>query len=276
MPYISVGEENSGSIDLYYEDHGAGRPVVLIHGWPLSGASWEKQLPVLLDAGYRVITYDRRGFGSSSKPWSGYDYDTFAADLHTLMTTLDLRDAALVGFSMGTGECARYLGTYGSDRVRKVAFLASVPPFLLKTPDNPDGVDGGVFDGIRAAIAKDRYAFASTFLADFYNVDVLGGDRVSADVVRSSWNVAAVASAKAFADCVPAWLTDFRGDLPRVDVPALVLHGDADRTLPIASTGIPLHERLTGSRFVVVEGGPHGLIWTHADKVNAELVDFLK
>src|SRR5208283_91390 len=175
MPFINVGKENSGSIDLYYEDHGTGKPVVLIHGWPLSGASWEKQVPVLLNAGYRVITYDRRGFGNSSKPTYGYDYDTFAEDLHKLITKLDLRDVALAGFSMGGGEVARYLGTYGSERVEKAAFLSSIPPFLLKTPDNPEGVDGSIFDGIAKAIAADRPAFLCQFLSDFYNVDVLRG-----------------------------------------------------------------------------------------------------
>jgi non-heme chloroperoxidase len=275
VPFISVGQENSGSIDLYYEDHGSGRPVVLIHGWPLSGSSWEKQVPALLVAGYRVIVYDRRGFGNSSKPTSGYDYDTFAKDLHQIMTKLDLRDAALVGFSMGGGEVARYLGTYGSDRVRNAAFISSIPPFLLKTPDNPRGVDRGVFDQQIASIASDRYAFLSSFLANFYNVDVLGGKLVSDDVVRASWNVGAASSAKGFADCVPAWLTDFRTDVARITVPTLIVHGDADRILPISATGIPLHESIKGSRLVVIQGGPHGTIWTHADKVNRELVGFL-
>ncbi len=275
MPYVNVGEENSGNIDLYYEDHGSGSPVVLIHGWPLSGASWEKQVPVLLGAGYRVITYDRRGFGASSKPASGYDYDTFTQDLDKLMTELDLRDAALVGFSMGSGECARYLSTFGSERVSKVAFLASIPPFVLKTPDNPGGVDESVFEEIKESIARDRHAFASAFLANFYNTDVLGGQLISDEVVRSSWNLAARSSAIAFAECVPTWLTDFRDDLPKIDVPALVLHGDSDRILPIASTGDPLHESLEGSHYVVVEGGPHGLLWTHAEEVNRALVDFL-
>ena len=175
MPYISVGEENSGSIDLYYEDHGKGKPVVLIHGWPLSGRSWEKQVGALIQAGQRVITYDRRGFGESSKPWSGYDYDTLAKDLDTIVTKLDLRDAALVGFSMGGGEVARYLGKYGSERVRAAAFVAAVPPFFLKAADNPEGLDISVFDGIRAALAADRPAFLSQFFANFFNVDVLGG-----------------------------------------------------------------------------------------------------
>jgi len=204
MPCIDVGEEKSGSIDLYYEDLGAGKPVVLIHGWPLSGASWEKQVSALLAAGHRVITYDRRGFGQSGKPATGYDYDTLALDLHKLVTKLDLRDAALVGFSMGGGEVARYLGRYGSERVRQAVFISSVPPFLLKTADNPEGVAGSVFEGIRKAIVADRPAFLSGFLADFYNVDLLGGKRISAQVVQYNWNVAVGASAKGTLDCVAA------------------------------------------------------------------------
>jgi non-heme chloroperoxidase len=274
--YINVGEENSTPIDLYYEDHGSGPPVVLIHGWPLSGASWEKQVAALLAAGHRVITYDRRGFGQSSKPATGYDYDTFAEDLHKLVTALDLRDFALVGFSMGGGEVARYLGKYGSERVSKAVFMAAVPPFLLKTPDNPAGVDGSVFDGIKKAIVADRPAFLSAFLADFYNVDVLGGKRISDQVVQYSWNVAAGASPKGSLDCVTAWYTDFRKDLQRIDVPTLVIHGDSDRILPIETTGKPTQKAVKGSRLFVVEGGPHGLNWTHADKVNPELVAFLK
>lgn len=276
MPYANVGEENSGSIDVYYEDHGTGKPVVLIHGWPLSGRSWEKQVPVLLAAGYRVITYDRRGFGESSKPTSGYDYDTFAEDLHKLVTKLDLRDATLVGFSMGGGEVARYLGTHGSERIRKAAFLAAIPPFLLKTADNVDGVDGSVFDGIKAGVAADRLAFLTTFFANFYNTDVLGGKQVSEQAVQFSWNVAAGASPKGTLDCVSAWLTDFREDLSRINVPTLVVHGDADRILPIDVTGKRTHELVKGSRLVVVEGGPHGLNWTHAEQVNRELLDFLE
>ena len=276
MPYVTVGQENSGAIDLYYQDHGSGKVVVLIHGWPLSGASWEKQVAALLAAGHRVITYDRRGFGRSSQPSTGYDYDTFAQDLDKLVTKLDLRDVALVGFSMGGGEVARYLGTYGSKRVSKAVFISSVPPFLLKTADNPEGVDGSVFEGIKKAIAADRPAFLSAFLADFYNVDVLGGKRISNQAVQSSWNVAVGASAKGTSDCVPAWVTDFRKDLTRIDVPTLVIHGDADRILPIAATGTRTHKAVKGARLVVVEGGPHGVTWTHADKVNPELVNFLK
>jgi non-heme chloroperoxidase len=275
MPHITVGQENSGNIELHYEDHGAGKPVILIHGWPLSGRSWEKQVPVLLEAGYRVLTYDRRVFGDSSKPSFGYDYDTFAEDLHSIITELDLRDVTLVGFSMGGGEVARYLGTYGSDRVSKAVFMAAVPPFLVKTADNPTGVDASVFEGIKKAIAADRPAFLSQFLANFYNVDVLGGKQISDEVVRLSWNIAALASPKGTLDCVSAWVTDFRKDLARIDVPTLVIHGDADRILPLAATATPTHEAVKGSRLVVVKGGPHGLNWTHAEEVNRELLNFV-
>lgn len=275
MPYVNVGQENSGSIDLYYEDHGAGAPVVLIHGWPLSGRSWEKQVPALLASGHRVITYDRRGFGESSRPMVGYNYDTFAMDLHILLTKLGVRDVALVGFSMGGGEVARYMGTYGPELVNKVAFVAAIPPFLKKTADNPAGVDSSVFDGIKAGIAEDRLAFLTSFFANFYNVDVLGGKRISSEAAQFSWNIAAGASPKGTLDCVSAWLTDFREDLGKISVPALVIHGDADRILPIDATGKRTHELIKGSRLVIIEGGPHGLNWTHADQVNRELIDFL-
>lgn len=275
MQYINVGKENSGSIDLYYEDHGAGMPVVLIHGWPLSGASWEKQVPVLLEAGYRVITYDRRGFGNSSKPVSGYGYDILAEDLNKLMIKLDLRDVALVGFSMGGGEVARYFGKYVNDRVSKAIFMSAIPPFLLKTPDNPAGVDGSVFEGIKKALSADRLAFLTKFFSDFYNVDILGGKLVSDEVVRLSWNIAAGASAKGTLDCVSAWLEDFRGDLKRIDVPTLVIHGDADRILPFTATGKRTHEAIKGSKLVVINDAPHGLNWTHAEEVNSALLTFL-
>jgi non-heme chloroperoxidase len=275
MPYINVGQENSGSIDLYYEDHGEGKPVVLIHGWPLSGRSWEMQVSALLASGHRVITYDRRGFGDSSRPTTGYDYDTLANDLHLLLTKLDLRNAALIGFSMGGGEIARYMGTHESERVKKVAFVAAIPPFLLKTPDNPAGVDADVFNGIKAAIAKDRLAFLTSFFANFYNVDVLGGKRISNEAVQFSWNIAAGASPKGTLDCVSAWLTDFRKDLEKIRVPSLVIHGDSDRIVPIEASGKRTHEIIKGSKMVVIEGGPHGLNLTHTDRVNRELVDFL-
>jgi non-heme chloroperoxidase len=276
MTYLTVGKENSGSIDIYYEDLGAGQPIVLIHGFPLNGHSWEKQVAVLLEAGYRVITYDRRGFGNSSQPSFGYDYDTFAADLNTLMTELDLRDTVLVGFSMGTGEVTRYLGKYGSERVSKAVLMAPVPPFLLKTDDNPEGVDRSVYDEIMKSIVEDRPAYLSAFLKDFYNADVLMGDRISNDAIQMSWNIAVGASAKATLDCVPSWLTDFRDDLPRIDVPTLIVHGDADRLLPLDSTAARLPKLIKDSRLVLISGGPHAINWTHADQVNPVLLDFLK
>jgi len=275
MPFINVGKENSGSIDLYYEDHGSGKPVVLIHGYPLSGASWEKQVPGLIASGHRVITYDRRGFGKSSQPTTGYDYDTFAEDLRKLVTTLELREFALVGFSMGGGEVARYLGKYGSQGVRKAVFLSSVPPYLLKAADNPEGVDLSVFQGIEKAVAADRYAFFTDFFKNFYNTDLLLGKRVSDQAVHASWNLAAGASATASVACVRTWYTDFRKDLARIDIPTLVMHGDADRILPITASGLRTAKLIKGARLVVVEGGPHAINWTHADKVNPELLDFL-
>ncbi len=276
MPYVNVGRENSGSIELYYEDHGEGKPVVLIHGYPLSGTSWEKQVPALLQAGRRVITYDRRGFGRSSQPTTGYDYDTFAEDLKQLVITLELRDFALVGFSMGGGEVARYLGAYGSERVSKAVFISSVPPFLLKTADNPEGVDASVFEGIEKAINTDRYAFFTEFFKNFFNTDVLLGKRVSEQAVQSSWNVAAGASATATLACVPTWHTDFRKDLQRVDVPTLVIHGDADRILPIDASGLRTADLVKGANLVVVKDGPHCITWTHADVVTPALLEFLK
>jgi len=275
MSRIIVGQENSTPIEIYYEDQGTGPPVVLIHGWPLSGASWEKQVAALLDTDHRVITYDRRGFGRSSRPSVGYDYDTFAEDLQKLLTKLDLRGCTLVGFSMGGGEVARYLGKYGSERVSGAVFMAAIPPCLLKTPDNLGGVDGSVFEGIAQAVIADRPAFLSGFFEKFYNVDVLGGTIISAQVVQASWNVAVDASAKATLDCVQAWLTDFRKDIARIDVPTLIIHGDADRILPIAATAFPLSKLVKGARLVVVNGGPHGMIWTHAEQVNTELVNFI-
>lgn len=276
MNYITVGKENSCNIDLYYEDYGEGKPVVLIHGWPLSSRSWEKQVPALLKAGYRVIAYDRRGFGQSGRPSGGYDYDTMADDLHAVMTRLDLRDATLVGFSMGGGEVARYLGRYGTERVRKAALIAAVTPFLLKGPGNPAGVDGSVFEGIRQAIRSDRLSFLTSFLANFYNVHAFGGKSVSEEVLRMSWNIAAGASPLASLACVDAWLTDFRDDLVRIRIPTLVIHGDDDRILPFAATGSRTHEAVEGSRLVVVAGAPHGLTWTHAEEVNDTLIDFLQ
>jgi non-heme chloroperoxidase len=276
MPYVKVGKENSGDIDLYYEDHGSGAPVVLIHGYPLSGASWEKQVPALLAAGHRVITYDRRGFGKSSQPTTGYNYDTFADDLRKLVKQLKLRDFTLVGFSMGGGEVARYLGKYGSEGVSKAVIISGVPPFLLKTEDNPEGVDGSVFEGIQKAIVADRYAFFTEFFKNFYNADLLLGKRVSEQAVQANWNLAAGASATASVDCVPTWHEDFRKDLTHIDVPTLVIHGDADRILPISASGLRTAKLIKGARLLVVKDGPHCITWTHADEVNPELVNFLE
>ncbi|MGH8092595.1 MAG: alpha/beta fold hydrolase [Chthoniobacterales bacterium] len=276
MPYLTVGKENGANIDIYYEDHGSGKPVILIHGYPLSGASWEKQLPVLLSAGHRVITYDRRGFGKSGQPTDGYNYDTFAADLHGLITQLKLQDVALVGFSMGGGEIARYFGKYGSKGVSKGVFISSVPPFLLKTADNPEGVDANIFDGIKKAVAADRYAFFTEFFKNFYNTDVYLGKRVGEGVVRASWNIAAGASATASLACVPTWLEDFREDLKRVDVPALVIHGDDDRIVPLSAAGQRTAKLIKGAQLVVIKGGPHCITWTHADEVNVALLAFFK
>jgi pimeloyl-ACP methyl ester carboxylesterase len=275
MPYVSVGKENSGDIELYYEDHGSGRPVILIHGYPLSGASWEKQMPALLKAGCRVITYDRRGFGKSSQPTDGYNYDTFAADLQKLIAHLGVQDVTLVGFSMGGGEIARYFGKYGSRGISKAVIIGGVPPFLLKTSDNPEGVDAGVFDGIKKAVAADRYAFFTGFFKNFFNTDVFAGQRVSDEVVRASWNLAAGASATASLACVPTWHEDFRQDVARIDVPTLVIHGDADRIVPLEAAGARTAKLVNGARLVVIKGGPHCITWTHADEVNTELVSFL-
>lgn len=276
MPYVNVGKENSGNVDLYYEDHGAGKTVVLIHGYPLNGDSWEKQLPVLLESGHRVITYDRRGFGRSSKPTAGYDYDTFTQDLHRLVGQLDLKEFALVGFSMGGGEVARYFGNYGGKGVTKAAFLGAVTPYLMKAPDNPEGVDKAVFDGIQAAIEKDRYAWFSDFFANFYNTDKLLGTRITQQALQASWNVAASASPTASYACVPTWYTDFRKDIAKVNVPTLVMHGDSDRIVPFSAAGARTAKMIPGAKLVVVKNGPHNIAWTYPDEVNPALVNFLK
>ena len=275
MSFISVGSENSTSIDLYYEDHGEGQPVVLIHGYPLDGHSWEKQSAALLKAGYRVITYDRRGFGQSSQPTVGYDFDTLAADLKAVLDTLDLTGAVLAGFSMGGGEVARYLGTYGSQRVARAAFMACPTPFLLQAGDNPAGVPQEVFDGILAALAADRYAYFTEFYEAFYNPAETLGSRLSQEALRNSWNVAAGASWFASSAVVPSWLTDFRADIATIDVPVLIVHGTADNLCPIDATARPLHELLPGADYTEVDGAPHGLLWTHADEVNQALLAFL-
>jgi non-heme chloroperoxidase len=278
MSYITVGQENSTDIELYYEDHGTGQAVVLIHGYPLSGASWERQTLALLDAGYRVITYDRRGFGKSSQPTVGYDYDTFAADLNAVLTELDLTDVVLVGFSMGTGELARYVSKFGSDRVAKLAFLASLEPFLLKTDDNPAGVSREVFDGIEANATADRYAWFTNFYQNFYNLDENLGSRISQENVTNSWNVATTSAAIAAYAVVPSWLEDFRDDVAKVreaGTQSLILHGTQDRILPIDSTGREFTKLFPEAEYVEIEGAPHGLLETHYAEVNTALLAFL-
>lgn len=276
MGRIKVGTENSTDIELHYEDKGAGQPVVLIHGYPLDGNSWEGQTPALLAAGHRVITYDRRGFGKSSQPSTGYDYDTFAADLNTVMETLDLRDAVLVGFSMGTGEVARYLSLYGSGRIAKAVFLASLEPYLAITDDNPDGAAPlSFFEGVSEAVQKDRYAFFTGFYTDFYNLDENLGTRVSEEAVRNAWNIAAGAGPIASAAAPLTWPTDFRADIPKIDVPALIVHGTGDRTLPVEATGRRFAKALPTAQYIEIDGAPHGLLTTHTAEVNEILLDFL-
>ena len=276
MPRITVGTENDAPIEVHYEDHGAGQPVVLIHGYPLSGRAWDKQVPVVLEAGHRVITYDRRGFGHSSQPVVGYDYDTFASDLHALLEALDLHVVTLVGHSMGTGEVTRYLSVYGSARVAAGVLVSPIPPFLLQTSDNPDGVPQSVFDGFVQAAQSDMPAWMKGFLDNFYNADTLRGTLVSDQAYQASWNIAASASATAAVACIPTWATDFRADLPKVDVPILVVQGDADRVLPLDKTGQRLPGLIKDTQLAVVEGGPHAIAWTHAAQVNTALLDFLR
>ncbi|HEX4725082.1 MAG TPA: alpha/beta hydrolase [Pseudonocardiaceae bacterium] len=277
MPRVTVGEENGIAVELYYEDFGSGRPVVLIHGWPLSGRSWENQVPALVEDGYRVITYDRRGFGSSSQTWNGYDYDTFAADLHALLEHLDLTDVTLVGFSMGGGEVARYVGRYGNDRVSKAVFAAAVPPFLHKTDENPDGgIDDATLTGFHDGLRADRIAFVDGFVTGFFSV----GDRhdlVSEPLRQYNVAIAAAASAKGTLDCTTAFsTTDFRDDLAKFTVPTLIIHGDSDAIVPFEVSGKRTAEAIPDSKLVLIPDAPHGLNVTHADTFNSELLAFLR
>jgi pimeloyl-ACP methyl ester carboxylesterase len=276
MPHVTVGTENDAPIEIHYDHHGAGQPVVLIHGYPLSGRAWDTQVPVLLAAGHRVITYDRRGFGQSSQPVVGYDYDTFAADLDRLLEHLDVREAVLVGHSMGSGEVVRYLAAYGSDRVARGVLVSPIPPFLLQTSDNPGGVPQSLFDGFVQAAQSDMPAWMKGFLDSFYNFDILRGSLVSDQAYQASWNIAVGASATAAVACIPTWATDFRPDLDKIDVPMLVIHGDADQVLPLDKTGKLLPGLINDLQLVVIEGGPHAIPWTHADQVNTALLDFLR
>jgi non-heme chloroperoxidase len=275
MPYVTVGEENSGSIDLYYEDHGSGSPVVLIHGYPLSGRAWDKQVPALLEAGHRVITYDRRGFGRSSQPASGYDYDTFAADLDALVSKLDLHEATLAGHSMGTGEVARYLGAYGSARVARGVLVSPIAPFLLQADDNPEGIPGSVYDEFIQTAKADIPAWMTTFLDVFYSTGAQRDASVSDQAFQASWNLGTAASATAAVACIAAWETDFRADLRKIDVPMLVVQGDADQAVPFDKTGKRVSAFVKDVELVTISGGPHAILWTHAERVNTALLQFI-
>jgi non-heme chloroperoxidase len=275
MASITVGTEGAAPIDLYYEDHGQGPAVVLLHGWPVDSRSWEPQILPLLQAGHRVITYDRRGFGRSSRPTTGYDFDTLSQDLATLLEALDVRGAVLVGFSLGTGELVRYIGRHGTNRLRGAVIIESLAPSFAKSDDNPWGVDAAGVAGVQQAIAADRYAWLTGLLGDFLNLDIYLGKRVSEETVRAMWNAGAEASPYATWACPPGWLEDFSGDLPRIDVPTLIVHGTADRILPIDGQGRRLHQALPEARYVEIDGGPHVLCVTHAAEVNELLLGFL-
>lgn len=274
MPFLTT--TSSPATELYYVDVGAGQPVVLIHGWPLSLASWENQINALVAAGYRAIAYDRRGFGASGKPASGYDYDTFASDLNDLMKSLDLHDAVIAGFSMGGGEVARYIGRYGTSRLSKTMLLGAVTPFLLKTSDNPDGAPKELFDGMIAGVTKDRLGFLDTFFTNFYNWDQ-PHDGVSEDLIPYSKFLAWPASPLATQQSIVAFgTTDFRADVAKIDIPTLIVHGDADRIVPFPISGKKSAEMIKGSRLEVLKGAPHGFAATHPAQLNALMLDFLK
>jgi non-heme chloroperoxidase len=278
MPYVTVGTENSADIKIHYNDHGSGKPIVLIHGYPLDGNSWEKQERELLKAGWRAISYDRRGFGQSSQPTVGYDYDTFAADLKALLDHLALgEDVVLAGFSMGTGEVTRYLGTYGSAGISKAVMLGVIPPFVLKTDDNEKGVPQEVFDGIKATVEKDRYLWLEEFFKNFFNTDELAPERIGDAALRGHFASALQMSPYGAYACVDTWLTDFRDDLPKIDIPTLVIHGKKDRILPFESTAQRLQEEnlIADLEFVAIEDGPHNIGWTFPEEVNPALLSFL-
>jgi pimeloyl-ACP methyl ester carboxylesterase len=275
MGTIAVGRENSAPIEIHYEDQGSGPVVVLLSGWPFDGRSWEPQLHTLLAAGHRVVTYDRRGFGRSSNPSVGYDFDTMAGDLDRLLTELDLREVTLVGFSLGTGELMRYVGRYGTDRLKSLVIIESLAPSFVRSDDNPGGVDEAAVAGVQQAILEDRYAWLTGLIGDFLNLDDYLGKRVSEETVRALWVAGAEASPYATWACVRTWLDDYAADIRRIDVPTLIMHGTADRILSIDGQGRRLHAALPAARYVEVEGGPHVMCVTHAAEVNRELVAFL-
>jgi len=276
MAKFAVGAENGTPIELYFEDLGEGTPVVLIHGWPLSGRSWENQIGPLIAAGYRVITYDRRGFGWSSQPWNGYEYDTFAADLNSLIEHLDLEQAVLVGFSMGGGEVARYLSTYGSGRISKAVLAGAVTPYMFKSDDNPDGgLDDATIAQFEGGVTGERLGFLDDFTKMFFQGGP-GAPVISEPNRLYNRDIAAFASAKGTLDCIAAFgRTDFRADVAKIDVPTLVIHGDSDHIVPFEVSGKRSHEAIADSELVVIEGAPHGLLVTHASEFNAALLEFL-
>jgi non-heme chloroperoxidase len=274
MSFLKVGSENQTDIKLYYTDHGRGEPVILIHGYPFSGMAWERQEAFLLEQGYRVITYDRRGFGKSSQPSKGYDYDTFASDLDTLINTLDLTGVTLIGHSMGTGEIARYIGKFGSSKVSRAIMVSPIPPFLLKTPDNETGVERQIFEDFKQAIKEDRYAFMTEFLDKFYSRSFMNGEKVSDEKLRADFNLGVSSSPIGFLRCVDSWIEDFRDDVESMHLPLLVVQGDDDQILPLESTGKALTS-LKGELHVI-SGGSHGIPWTHADEINQAMMKFME
>lgn len=272
MAFIETGDGTR----LYVKDWGSGRPVVLIHGWPLDADMWEYQQPALTEAGFRTVAYDRRGFGRSDQPWTGYDYDTFADDLKAVLDRLDLQDVALVGFSMGGGEIARYMARHGGARVAKAVLVSAVPPYLLKTADNPDGVDRSVFDGMIAGLKTDRPHFLANFAKTFFGVGVFSSPS-SNELIAWTGNLAMLASPKATVACVRAFgETDFRADLAHIKVPTLVIHGDADQTVPVDISGRAAAAAIPGARFIAYEDAPHAVPFTHAERLTADLIDFLR
>ena len=276
MPYFTSGADSQTKAEIYYEDYGSGDPVILIHGWPLSSAMWEYQVPALVQAGHRVITYDRRGFGRSSRPWDGYDYDSLTADLDVLIQKLDLQNITLVGFSMGGGEAARYIGKYGEARIKKLLLISSVTPFLMKTDDNPEGVAQEVFDGILEQVANNRLPFLHDFVENFFNYGTLGEHEVSQEGLEQAYLIGSMASPRASVKCVAAFSsTDFRADLAKITVPTLVIHGDADKIVPFANSGKRVPELIAGSRLETIAGAPHGLHATHLEQVNKLLLEFV-
>ena len=275
MPFIQVATERNYPVNVFFQDYGEGPPVVLIHGWPLSHRMWEYQINALTGAGYRCVALDRRGFGDSDKPWGGYDYDTLARDVHEVIQALDLQDVTLAGFSMGGGEVARYFGQFGADRVSKAMLISAVTPYMLQTDDNQDGVPQAVFDEFMENVKKDRIAFLDTFGKQFVNHD--DGNAVSDDLLHYNKMIAAFCSPRAMQRCITAFgTTDFRPDMEKFTVPTLIVHGDADQIVPLGVSAKQAAEMIEGSRLEVIEGAPHGLQYTHTEKLNELMLDFLR